>query len=271
MQTVGRIAELRTGQTWEQIASTRIFDRCAMPTADYQEFAPNPAVAGGMRGSADETIRYAQMVVDRGWYAGQRVLSDASIEQLFTNATRDLPVHASPWPVAHPLYPYGADPDYGFGTWILAENPATQHVEEIVGAGAWGSLMWIDRRRGLTAVLITDVPAGTQGSLDAALGLFAIARKLVESEQARNLVALHEGASIRLRWERGAGSIGSRLYGSTKPIRDLFDLRTAVVLGQTVADTLLVPVYPHYAVTTVFARLENTALVPRRNSVALGD
>lgn len=268
MQTVGRIVELRTGESWEDVARARIFDRCAMPGADYQQFAPNPAIAGGLRSSAKETIRYAQMIVDRGWFAGERVLSDASIEQMFTNATRGLPVHATPWPASHPLYPYGVDPDYGFGTWILAENPATQHVEEIVGAGAWGSFVWIDRRRGLTAVLITDVPAGSQGALDPALGLFAIARQQVEARQSKDLAAAPEGAAVRLHWLPASGSRGSRVYGSSAAIRDVFDLRAAVLLGSTQSNELLVPAFAHYAVTSEFDALENTALVPGSNSIA---
>lgn len=268
MQTVGRIVELRTGAIWEDVARTRIFDRCAMPSADYQQFAPNPAIAGGLRSSAAETIRYAQMIVDRGWYAGERVLSDASVEQLFTNATRDLPVHATPWPASHALYPYGVDPDYGFGTWILAEHPATEHVEEIVGAGAWGSFMWIDRRRGLTAVLITDVPAGSQGALDSALGLFAIARQQVEARQSKDLVAAMEGAAVRLHWQPAQSSRGSRVYGSSVAIRDVFDLRAAVLLGSTSSNELVVPAFAYYAVTSEFDALENTALVPGSNSIA---
>lgn len=267
MQAVGRIAELRVGLPWETIARSRIFDRCAMPAADYQQFAPNPAVAGGSRGSAHETIRFAEMIVDRGWYRGQRVLSDASIEQLFTNATRGLPVFATPWPATHPLYPYGADPDYGFGTWILAENPQTLHVEEIVGAGAWGSFIWIDRRRGLTAVLITDVPAGSQGSLDAALELFAIARAQIDAHQVHHLAAIPEASAVRLHWTKASASIGSRMYGSPTPIRDVFDLRAAVDLGRVTTNDALVPTFPHYAVTAQFETLDNPAITLGLNSV----
>ncbi len=268
MQTVGRMAELRTGQPWEEIARTRIFDRCGMPEADYAQFAPNPAVAGGMRSSAEETIRYAQMVLDRGWFASQRVLSDASIEQMFTNATRGLPVHFSPFPPSHPLYPYGVDPDYGFGCWILAENPMTLHVEEVIGAGAWGSYIWIDRRRGLTAVLITDVPSGAISVMDAALGLFDIARRQTESAQVESLMAIQAGSEVDLSWVSATGSTGVRIYGASKPIRDLFDLRSAIFLTQATGASAIVPAFEHYAVTATFDPFENTAMLPGQNAVA---
>jgi hypothetical protein len=268
MQTVGRIAELVTGQAWSTVARTRVLDPCGMPQTDYGQFGPNPSVPGGLRSTAEESIDYAEMIIDRGWCGGERVLSDAAIEQLFTNATRDLPVYYEPWPLFHPLYPYGARPDYAFGAWVLADNPATWHVEEIVGAGAWGSYIWIDRRRGLTAVLFTDVPPGTLASMDAALGLFDVARRQADGAQAGALEATPWGAQVRLQFEPAPGSIGTRIYGAATPIRDLFDLRDATLVAEVTAGSALAPRFAHYAVTAVYAELENTALTPGGNSAA---
>jgi CubicO group peptidase (beta-lactamase class C family) len=266
MQTVGRLAEVRTGQAWAEVARTRIFEPCGMPQADYLQFDPNPSIPGGLRSTAGETIGYAQMIIDRGVFGGKRVLSEDSVEEFFTNRTRGLPVFASPWPPTHPLYPYGTDPDYAFGCWVLAENPDTEHVEEIVGAGAWGSFMWVDRRRGLTAVLITDIPAGSQGSLDAALGLFQIAREQTEQAQATGARAVGTGDRRRVVWQAAPGATASRVYGSASPIRDLFDLRDATALTVTARASVTAPFFPYYAVTSVFDGFENTALIPGVNA-----
>jgi CubicO group peptidase (beta-lactamase class C family) len=266
MQVVGRIGELRTGQSWEQFARSRIFDRCDMPQSDYGQFSPNPAIAGGARSSAEETIRFAQMVMDGGLYDGVRVLSPASVEQLFTNSTYQLPVEATPWPETNPRYPYGQSPDYGFGTWIFAQNPASLHVEEIVGAGAWGSFIWLDRRRGLTAVLITDVPVGSRASSDASLGLFAIARVQADQHQAAGLAAWPQPSSVQLEWLGAAGATGYRVYASAAPIRNVYDLRAAQRLVQTTATDYLAPPVAYYAVTAVFDEHENLALTPQSNT-----
>lgn len=270
MQAVGRIAEIKTDEKWEEIASSRIFDRCDMPEADYEQFDPNPAVAGGLRSTAEEIITYAQMIIDRGLCNNvERVLSETAIERLFTNATRDLPVHYSPWPAEDPLYPYGEDPDYAFGVWILAENPESGHVEEIVGAGAWGSYVWIDRRRGLTAVLITDVRPGSQRSSGAALGLFDIARQQIDAAQVGELAAgLASNGQARLTWTPAQGAIASRVYGADEPILDRFVLDEATLLAETDGTEAVVPNRPYYAVTAVFDALENTALTPDANTIA---
>lgn len=268
MQAVGRIAELRAGDSWERVARTRLLDPCRMPRTDFGQFHPNPSIPGGLRSTPEEGIRFAQMILDGGWSEGRRVLSGASVEQLFTNATRGLPVFASPWPATHPLYPYGVDPDYGFGDWVLAENPGTGHVEEIVGAGAWGSSLWVDRRRGVTAVLYTDVPAGSQDALDATLGLFDVVRREVEAKQVRGLSVEGSGPERTLTWTRPAGSSATRVYGAAAPILDLQDLRGASKLAETAAGSATVPAFPYYAATAILGTHENTALVPGSNALS---
>lgn len=270
MHAVGGICSIRLGyMPWEQVARTRIFDKCEMPNTDYGQFYPNPAVAGGLRTSANEAMNYAQMILDRGWYKGQQVLSESAIEVMFTNHTRGLPVHHTIWPETHPLYPYGVDPDYAFGAWVLAENPATQHVEEIMGAGAWGSYVWIDRRRGLTAVLITDISPTTKSSMEAAFGLFDVARRQVDAAQVRSLSAVQLGGVTHLAWSPAGGAAGTRIYGSATPIRNVFELREATYLGQYEGASGIVAPFAYYAVTAVFEDLENAALTPGVNTLTL--
>ncbi len=267
MQAVGRVCELRGLRSWGTLARERIFLPCDMPGADYLEFDPNPAIAGGARSSADETIRFAQMVIDGGVYNAVRVLSESSVERLFTNSTFGLPVTGSPFPPSHPGYPYGEQPDYGFGDWILAQNPDSGHVEEIVGAGAWGSFIWMDRRRGLTAVLITDVPAGTQASVEAALGIFSLMRAEVEAHQVSGIGVSVVGLDAEVSWTVPPGALGVRLYGNDEPIRDVFDLRAAAVLGEFTGGGATVVPYAYYAATAVFPESENVALVPGGNAI----
>ncbi|QDV04692.1 Beta-lactamase [Planctomycetes bacterium Poly30] len=268
MQVTGYLAAQRAGLSWEALASQRILHPLGMNATDYLQFTPNPCVPGGARSTALDVMRFADMILDEGQFRGQPILQPASIERFFTNHTRGLPVEGSPFPAMHPDYPYGVDPDYGFGGWVLAEHPTSQHVEEIVGAGAWGSFVWMDRRRGLTAALITDVPAGSQASVRASLGLFTVARAAVEARQIEGLRAAASSAGVTLSWTPPAGARSVRVVGSQEPIRDVFDLRHADVLGTSRSGQLVVPPYPYYAATAALGSLHNSALIPGVNSIA---
>lgn len=270
MQTTGRIAELATGLDWDTLARQRVFDLVGMPQADYEQFDPNPAVAGGLRSTANETIRYADMILNQGTIEGRRVLSEQAIETMFTNATRDLPVIDTPFPDDPSLYPYNQNPDYTFGAWTLADNPATGIVEEIMGAGAWGSFIWVDRRRGLTAVLITDITPTTQSSRDPLFDLLNITRQQTTVNQITNLAAQDFGPDTRLSWQSPSDATAARVYASNTPIRTVFDLHDAQLIA-TVTTTdasnqLVVPEAGFYAVTAAFNGFENTALNPLANT-----
>ncbi|MDF1800105.1 MAG: serine hydrolase [Planctomycetota bacterium] len=271
MQATALIAEKRSGLAWGDLARERVLAPCGMTTTDYLQFDPNPAVAGGLRSTAEEVLAYADMVLAGGVVGAERVLSEASVERLFTNHTSGLPVHFTPFPKSHPSYPYGTPPDYGFGTWVLAQNPGSGHVEEVVGAGAWGSYVWLDRRRGLTAVMIVDVPAGSKRSIDAALGLAAAARAAVQARQATALTAKAGGTAgaTELTWKPAPGSSGSRVYGSSEPLLDLFDLRAASLCYEGDAASASVASFPHYAVLSDLGGHENTALIPGVNTTAV--
>ena len=269
MQATALLAEKRSGLAWGDLARERVLAPCGMTTTDYLQFDPNPAVAGGLRSTAEEVLAYADMVMAGGVVGDKRVLSPASVERLFTNHTDDLPVHFSPFPDNYPGYPYGATPDYGFGTWVLAQNPGSGHVEEVIGAGAWGSYVWLDRRRGLTAVLIVDVPAGSRRSIEAALGSFGLVREAVEAAQAKLLVATSgPDGRMDLTWTAAPGADSYRVVGSSGPLHDVFDLGEATVVHAGTATSATVPAFAYYAVLAEHGDHVNVALVPGENVVA---
>lgn len=267
MQCVGLLCQERAQEPWEDLARELVLAPVGMASTDYGQLAPNPAIASGLRGSADDLMRYAQMLLDGGTVAGRRVLSEESVEVMFTNHTRGLRVDYTPWPESHPGYPMGQAPDYAFGAWVLSEDRSSGYVEEIVGAGAWGSFLWIDRRRGLSAVLVTDVRFGSLRSLDAALGLFDIARHAVDTQQVTGLEVRREASQAKLSWSAPGGADRVRVYGSEEPLRGLRDLRSMEPIEVTSSDSARVPLLPHYAVTAVFGEHENTALIRGVNTL----
>jgi len=183
MQTIGRIAEIVTGQDWQTIAEEQIFNPCEMFSTTYDVFGINPVIAGGAQTSPIEYMQFLQMVMNDGVYNGDTVLTHQSIQELFTNQTAGLPIYWSPFPYGHPDYPYDADVlRYGFGSWIFAENPASGEVEEITSPGAWGTFPWADNSRNISGIIFTFVFEGFLPTLNTNLKLIQNVREIIDSQ-----------------------------------------------------------------------------------------
>ena len=153
MQTVGRICEVVTGKPWSTLASELLFDPLGMDSADYLFFDLNPGIAGGARCTAADYLKFLRMVMNNGrGENGRVVLSSRSVQEFFTNQTFGLPEYYSPAQDSE-YYAYDQRPDYGMGSWINAQNPATGVVEEVASPGAFGTYPWVDRKRGLCGII----------------------------------------------------------------------------------------------------------------------
>ena len=153
MQTVGRICEVVTGKDWRTLAREVLFDPLNMPEADYNTFGLNPAVAGGARCSAAEYLKFLRMILRNGLADnGNVILSSRSVQEFFTNQTYGLPEYYSPIQDSG-FYVYGERPDYGMGSWVMAQNPAGGAVEEVASPGAFGTFPWVDRKRQLRGII----------------------------------------------------------------------------------------------------------------------
>lgn len=153
MQTVGRICEVVTGKNWSTLARELLFTPLEMSSADYLFFGKNPAIAGGARCNATDYLKFLHMVLNNGQGKnGRVVLSSRSVQEFFTNQTFGLPEYHSPAQESD-FYAYDERPDYGMGSWIMAQHPVTGVVEEVASAGAFGTFPWVDRRRGLRGII----------------------------------------------------------------------------------------------------------------------
>lgn len=153
MQTVGRICEIVSGKDWHTLARDLLFNPLGMPSADYLNFGVNPAVAGGARCSAEDYLKFLRMVQRNGLSeSGTAVLSSRSVQEFFTNQTLGLPEYFSPAQDSV-FYTYGERPDYGMGSWVMAQNPATGIVEEVASPGAFGTFPWVDRKRRIRGII----------------------------------------------------------------------------------------------------------------------
>jgi hypothetical protein len=83
---------------------------------------------------------------------GRVVLSSRGVQEFFTNQTFGLPEYYSPAQDSD-HYAYDQRPDYGMGSWVIAQNPLSGTVEEVASPGAFGTYPWVDRKRGLRGII----------------------------------------------------------------------------------------------------------------------
>ena len=180
MQSVARFAEIATGKPWNQLAKEEILDPCGMANTTYDDFGPlNPAVAGGIRTTAAEYMRFLGMVNGGGRSGGVQVLSQASLAEMFHDHTVGIPILYSPWPGSPDTYPDGKHPGYGFGCWAMSTNPTSGEEDEIASPGAFGSFPWADRCRNLYGMVLVHNPGEGARSHRVALQIIALVREQV--------------------------------------------------------------------------------------------
>lgn len=160
MQVVGRICEVVTDKDWHTLAQDELFTPLGLTLSDYRNWIANPGIPGGGRSTARAFQKFLRMILRNGLADdGSLYLTSHTVKEWFTNQTRGLPEYDAPWP-PH-AYPYGARPDYGHGSWILAHNPTNDLVEEITSPGAYGTFPWVDVKRRLRGIIEMNSAVGS--------------------------------------------------------------------------------------------------------------
>jgi CubicO group peptidase (beta-lactamase class C family) len=177
-ETLGRIVEIVSGQTYDQFLRQRIFEPLRMKDTSFyvqvpQERRPrvptfyqkgenglfkspdtfNPTIArprylsgsGGLATTAEEYLRFAQMTLNGGELNGKRIVTRTSIEQMTSNQTAELYTKTKA--------------GYGFGLAVeVLQDPAVARSASARGAYGWtgaiGTYYWVDPQRQLIGILM---------------------------------------------------------------------------------------------------------------------
>lgn len=166
---------------WQTLADAMLLEPLQLNDTTFDNYLPNPAVADGIRTTGSEYLTFLRMLTLNGRSVnGDPILSTRSVQCFFDPAGRDKSITRSPFPASSPFYPYGRQPYYSFGAWILADNLATGEVEEVVSPGTYGTFPWIDRRRGLHGIILAEVTPDTGGAIEPALEILAKMRRIYD-------------------------------------------------------------------------------------------
>lgn len=163
----GRVVELLTGQAFEDAFQVRIAQPLGMTDTTFshdpggRETGTAPDPAAGVVSSADDYLKFVQMLATGGIAGGRTVLSPVATAAMLRLETAT--AHFKDDPVAADLDSIG----YGLGAWVESARPDST-AELIDGSGAYGAYPWIDTARGVYGILLVmdaadPGPAGAVG------------------------------------------------------------------------------------------------------------
>jgi len=158
MHAAGAAAEAAAGIPFIELVNERITGPLEMVhTRFYIASDDNPRIDGGLQSTSLEFSRFMDMLllegVDR--VSGQRVLSVASVREMFTRQTTDAMTILS-LPVDNNRF--------GIGVWV---DQLEQHGAAVpaLAAGARGFHSWIEPSRGVVFTFSTDTSSPGTGTL----------------------------------------------------------------------------------------------------------
>ena len=180
LDVVARIVEIVSGKTFEEFLNERIFEpldmtdtyfnvpteyqgrRVVISDRDMSSFFDRPttkyfSASGGLTSSAEDYLKFEQMLVNGGELFGNRLLSPRSVRMMGSNQIGDLYRGFSQ-----------TQEGMGFGYTVgVTVNPITSNARRSASAfgwgGAFGTRSWTDPEEELTAVIMLQQPhPGTQ-------------------------------------------------------------------------------------------------------------
>jgi CubicO group peptidase (beta-lactamase class C family) len=152
MQVVGRVCEIVTGKSWNQLFETEVVRPLSMTATRYSgsRLGTLPRVAGGISSTAADALKLLEMLAGNGMFRGKQYLTPEAVDLMLADQTGSTTTGYSPFT----KYVSGAASSaavarYGIGNWLLTDGA----IKINTSPGAFGFTPWIDRQRGYYGVI----------------------------------------------------------------------------------------------------------------------
>jgi CubicO group peptidase (beta-lactamase class C family) len=147
MQVAGRLAEIATGKSWDQLFVAELVVPLGLTGTDFATgsiqpgyvFTVNPRIAGGVRSTVDDYSKVVTMVAMRGATPGGQFLSPDTLDYMARKHSAGTTVLSTP---------YANSLGYGIGQWREAED-ARGVAFRVSSPGAFGAYPFADTRQGV--------------------------------------------------------------------------------------------------------------------------
>ena len=147
LQIAGAILEKISGKNFETLFAERIAAPLQMQHTDFGK-GKIALPAGGAISTPEDYCKFLLMLLQKGMYAGNRVLSEKSIDEMQQNQiNQDVTIASSPKEAGE----FG----YGFGEWIMTNTRNQPSATGICSPGLFGSFPWLDNEKKYVGFLLS--------------------------------------------------------------------------------------------------------------------
>jgi CubicO group peptidase (beta-lactamase class C family) len=154
MQVAGRMAEIATGKSWDDIFIAETVTPLGLTQTDYAYDSTvagyvrmaNPRIAEGGRSTLEDYGHVVDMLLANGRYGSTVFLSRATLDAMSIDRTVGTQNLSRP--------PYTDGFGYGIGHWIDSANDPNATALVISSPGAFGFTPWVDYGSNVAGVLL---------------------------------------------------------------------------------------------------------------------
>ena len=146
LQIAAGVIEKISGKDFRTLFAERIAKPCGMVNTDFGN-KPGPIPAGSGQSTPADYLRFLEMILNNGNYAGKQVLSGESVKAMQYNYAAGKKVIYSPAEAKN----WG----YGLGEWTPESADALTRSDFVTSPGLFGSFPWVNNKLGYAGVLFT--------------------------------------------------------------------------------------------------------------------
>ncbi len=145
LNIAGRVLEVISKKKFDLLIKTKLFNPLGMRKTTFSTLdasAVNPS--GGAISTADDYMKFLVMLLNKGKYNGQQILSESTVKQMMQVQTR--PEQIKYAPVAAEGF------NYALGSWVIEQRNGT--ATSLASPGLFGTWPMIDFCRGYAYIVL---------------------------------------------------------------------------------------------------------------------
>src|SRR5688572_28165904 len=141
LNIAARVVEVVAKKKFEHIALQRLFRPLGMSKTTFANLdgtPPNPS--GGARSTAEDYMKFLQMLLNKGMYQGKKILSEDAVNQLMQIQTNASQIKYAP-KAAEGF-------NYALGSWVIESTANEKKATALASPGLFGTWPMVDFSRG---------------------------------------------------------------------------------------------------------------------------